>query len=114
MFIVNNLIEINRAEEQRARQVLTSILYSKQSTQRLARFAPHCVNEADSAKNPTKHSISKALGNLQCGADAKRASAHFAAFDSIALTSIGSLLSEPFAPLRDKKLYDNQLPNQKL
>ena len=45
------------------------------------------------------------MGNLQCGADAKRASAHFAAFDSMVPTGLENYLSEPFAPLRDINIY---------
>ncbi len=49
MFLAHNLIKINRAEEQRARRVQAFLLYRKQSSQRLARFAPHCMNEEDLA-----------------------------------------------------------------
>ncbi len=51
---------------------------------------------------------------MQCGADAKRAFAHFAAFEGKVLTIIANSLSEPLLLCAIKYLYDNELLNQKL
>ncbi len=87
---------------------------AKSAKARSLRSASHRMNEAASENYHPKTGTTKAIGNLQCVADAKRASAHFAAFDNIDSIALRNTSASPLLLCAIIFLYDNEILNQKL